>query len=152
MRVDPKSEKEIAADGLWPAGEYDFTVLKAEESVSSSGNSMATLVVQVFNEVGDTRNIYDYLVNTPKAQFKVRHFAASVGMLNQYESGNLEADEMVGKSGRLKLRITPEKDNYPAKNTIVDYLPCDEKSPRKPVERKSSAPAAMADLDDDIPF
>src|SRR5580658_7361799 len=100
MRVTPISAEEADAQSVgdpWPAGEYDFTVHEASEAVSNSGNEQTKLVLHVYNRAGQQRTVFDYLVNTAKSQWKIRHFAEAVGMVRQYETGDMPTHQMVEK-------------------------------------------------------
>ena len=152
MRFTPKSEKELASDGLWPAGTYDFEVIESDEATSASGNDMVKLKIFVFNDEGAKRTVFDYLVGTESAQFKVRGFAAAVGLLEEYESGEMDAVEMQGRTGKCKLTIQKDKSGaYPDKNGIASYVaePVTVGSVEKKTVRAKTKPA---DLDDEIPF
>ena len=87
MRVTPISAKEADAQGssILPPGDYDFKVYEASDDVSSSGNEQIKLTLHVFNPAGAHRTVFDYLVNTQKAAWKLRHFAEATGLASQYE-------------------------------------------------------------------
>lgn len=153
MRFQPKSEKELAADGLWPAGEYPFEVIEAEDTVSQkSGADMVKLTINVFNDDGKSRRVYDYLVGTPGGQFKVRGFAAATGLIDQYESGEMEAIDMQGRTGKCKIKIDKGDGSFPEKNAIATYVagPVTVGSVAKKTAR--AAGGGSQDLDDAIPF
>lgn len=155
MRFTPKSEAELSSDALWPVAEYDFEVSSAEEAQSKAGNDMVKLTLYVFNDKGDKRTVFDYLVSSEKAIFKVRQFAASVGLLAEYEAGELNAYDMQGRTGRLRLGWK-EDPGYQAQNTVSFYLPAKDTianpEMRRQSMRKQERVAAPADLDDEIPF
>ncbi len=124
MRFEPKTEKEVAVDGLLPLGDYDFEVAHAEEKQSGAGNDMIALRLRVYDNEGQFRTVFDYLVGTDGAAYKVRHFAYSVGLGAQYEKGELRADDLEGRTGKAKVCIKKDKSKqYPDKNAIADYLP-----------------------------
>lgn len=158
MRVTPKSEQEVQKEankfGPWPLGTYDFEVAEASDEISSKGNEMIKLTLHVFNQDGERRTVFDYLLES--IPHKLRHASEACGLLARYEGGQLDGVDFYGKTGRLKLGIQPEKDGYQAKNTVRDYIPA--KEPRQasasaPASRRATAPAgAAADLDDEIPF
>ena|ERR1700731_2828224 len=170
MRIDkPISEKEAEGSGFtpWRPDDYDFEVHDASEERSSTGNDMIKLTLYVFNNEGNKRTVFDYLVNSEKSQFKIRHFAAAVGLVAHYERGELDVNDIVERTGRLKLGIKKAQGDYPANNQVMDYLPRDGKAPRaaRPASRPSAParPAARSaastgtrpsseDLDDSIPF
>jgi hypothetical protein len=141
MRVTPKTEKQIAEEGMFPAGIYSAEVVKAEDTVSKAGNDMIALTLRVYH--GDrTALVNDYLLDS--MAYKVRHAAGSMGLLDSYEMGALVADDMVGKSVTVKLNVQKDKSGqYPDKNGIADYL--DGNAQKTPV-------GAGAALDDEIPF
>ncbi len=122
MNFEAKSADEIARDGLWPKGEYEFEIVKSEDTVSkSSGAGMIKLELLCYNDLGHTRRIVDYLVAALPA--KLRHFCDAVGLLNQYQSGRLCAADCEGRTGRCKVVIQEDKaGKYPPKNSIADYI------------------------------
>lgn len=155
MRFTPLSEQEAEAQSanLWPDGEYDFEVRDATEKESSQGNEMTELEVWIYDQSGGRRLVFDYLVATEKSAWKIRRFAASCGLLPQYDRGTLMANEMVGRTGKCLVRTRPAKDGYQAKNIIQDYLKAasmarSASSPASP----SRAKAPAGDIDDEIPF
>lgn len=108
MKFQPKSEKEIAEAGLWPNGEYDFEVLEAEEAADKNGNDMFKLRVKIFKEDGGSQNTFDY-VSGAWMEFKLRHLAEACGVLDDYEKGEIEAYQLVGKTGRCKVNVSKDK-------------------------------------------
>lgn len=169
MKFEPKTEKEIQEDGLWPAGEYGFEVLDSVtlggkvfatcERLSkikpdgSGGQEMIQLVTKVYNAEGNFRIIIDYLMAS--VAYKLRHAADACGLLDKYEAGQITAEDFKGKSGNLTLRIKKGTEEYPnASNAIADYI----------VGKKADLPNANAPLstanngassgfvDDSIPF
>lgn len=145
MRVEPKTEAEVSEAGNWPRGTYDFEVSEAVEKTSKTGNEMVELVVKVYDNEGKYRKIYDYLVSTDGAAYKVRHFAGATGLMKDYEAGLLNARDMIGKTGRCEVVIKKAQDGYPAKNSISDYI-----APEDGAVAPSSKTAEL--IDDEIPF
>lgn len=157
MRVDPITAEEANEQSVgdpWPAGTYDFTVKEAEEGISAAGNEQIKLTLLVYNRQGQQRTVSDYLPASKKAQWKVRHFAESVGMVRQYDSGELPTREMQGRPGRCKLGVEEATGTYAAKNKVLDYVAASglagEVNTAPPARSKIKTPAG--DLDDDIPF
>ena len=153
MRVTPKTEKEIAEMGLIPAGTYDFEVKNAEDQVSkASGNDMIKLTLTVFDDGGQSHIVFDYLLDAMPA--KLRHAAEVFGMLGKYERGALISDEMIGRTGKVKIGIQKGKDNFPDRNAVLDYVISS--APNQPASRLAPRPSEKATgvspLDDDIPF
>jgi hypothetical protein len=112
-------------------------LVKAEEKKSSKGNDMYVLDLRVFH---NNRSFYwkDYIVVTQ--EFKFRRSCDTFGILNAYKSANVDASDYMGKSGKAKIGIQPEKDGYPARNNIAEYLSRELVLPEK------------VDLQDSIPF
>ena len=147
MAIDfkPKTEKEIEEEMIFPAGDYDFDVLTAEDTVSkSSGNSMIKIKLGVY--VGSQiRRIDDYLL--PAMSAKLRHFCDTTGLLSKYEAGTLEAADCLGRAGRVKIAVDPAKEAYPAKNVVKDYV-C---RPAKPLSEKKESKVGFGE-GEDAPF
>ena len=144
LKFQPKSEAEVASAGLFPAGIYDYEVLAATDKTSKSGNSMIELNVEIFDKAGHGKRIFDYLVDSEATHYKVRHFAASAGILAKYEAGNISADDVTGCTGQCKVRVQGEKDGYPPKNAISDYIATKEAA--------KEVSAKQPNLSDEIPF
>lgn len=140
MKFTPKTDLELKEENSkfkpWPDGIYAFTVreqvvlgtrtLTTEERVSKSGNDMIVLVLEVFAN-DDEKSIFleDYLLES--MAFKFKHAAEACGLLKQYESGEIKADDFIGKSGEVSLTIQKgqKKDdgsNYPDRNSVKDYI------------------------------
>jgi hypothetical protein len=145
MRVEPKTTqqlREIEESSLLADGTYDFEVIGAVEKQSAKGNDMVELKIRI--EEDRPYIIADYLVSIDSMAYKIRHFAESVGLVDEYERGVLPADQMIGCTGKAKIKTQPAKGEYRAKNVVADYVK---------VEGASAAKKpAMADLDDEIPF
>lgn len=153
MKFDPKTDQQLQQleeENLLPAGVYDFEVLSAEDTHSSKGNEMAVVKLQISSPDGRERTVIDYLVSTDAMAFKIKHFAESVGLMGEYQSGELAAEDMKGCVGQCKIIITPAKGEYRAKNTVADYVKkSGANSGSKPIGDPRPAPPP---LDDDIPF
>ena len=150
MRFDPKTELELALDRLLPEGVYDFQVVNAEDSVSSKGNEMIKLTIKVFSDGGHDIVIMDYLLSAMAR--KLRHFAYAVGLGDAYEHGMIDAVHCLGRSGKIELIVEegkqkPEGGNYPAKNSVKDYIVVKENEGSSVVKQKG-----IEGLDDDVPF
>jgi len=145
MRLTPMSDEQLAVMNLLPDGEYQFEVTNAEDTKSKSGNDMIKLTLTVWDAEGRQHTVYDYLLEAmPK---KLKHFAKHLGLITKYESGELLADDCIGKCGTLDLIIQEDKSGkYPPRNSVADY-----------VEKKDfvnhGSPVKEGDLfDDDLPF
>jgi hypothetical protein len=149
MRTTPKTAKEIAESGLWPAGTYDYEVLTAEDTISKAGADMIKLKVKIFNDEGNSQIVFDYLLDAMPA--KLRHAAEAFGLIEEYEAGGFDAIECEGKTGRCKVTIQKDKTgSYPDRNSISDYIP---EVNATSIERKTrKARDETRDIDDEIPF
>lgn len=149
MRTTPKTEKELAEAGIWPAGTYDFEVLTAEDTISRKGSDMIKLKVKIFNDAGESQTLFDYILDAMPA--KLRHAAEAFGLLEEYEAGGFEAIDCEGKTGKCKIK-TDKSEGYPDKNGIADYITI---VTTGSVEKKTARAAKVrggGDLNDDIPF
>lgn len=145
MRFEPRTENQVQEAGLLVKGVYDFVVLTAEDKTSAAGNEMIALKLGV--EDGERQKwVNDYLLATEGGAYKLRHFAASVGMLPEYEAGELTAASMRDRAGKCKIGIDPAKDGFAAKNKVTDYV--------VPAMAKAASGATKADddMDTEIPF
>lgn len=155
---EPKSEQEIDAMMVWPAGEYDFEVEGAKHKTSkSSGKPMIELTLRVFDEEGRSQLLTDWLVasNQPLPLRKLRHYCSATDSMDAYESGTLDNFLGEGAAGRLKLYI--EKDpQYGDKNKVADYVKRADERPELqgvPAEQTRRAMATSNQIDDpEIPF
>jgi len=154
MQFNPRTEKELKEQNLLPQGDYDFTVLEAKEGKNKSHNDMISLKLDVYKPDGNTIWVYDYLLEA--MGFKLRHAAEVFGMLDQYESGALNANEMIGKSGKVKIVTQKDKTGqYPDRNTVADYIVDKEQSTQRAANDYKQATGATGfanDLDDELPI
>lgn len=159
MRVTPITSEQADEQSVgdpWPPGEYDFTVSEAVEGTSqASGNEQIKLTLHVFNRQGQQRTVFDYLSSAPKSQWKIRHFAETVGMVRQYETGEMPVHEMLGRPGRCKLRVKPADGQYSAQNAVNDYVKnygAEQTIKTRPESSADRKKAPVRDFDDEIPF
>ena len=142
MKFTPRTEREVSR--IFEKGDYKFNVLSAEEKKSKTGNEMIHLKLNVeHNEISGKNTIVDcYLLSGhPSFEHLIRHFCYSVGLENEYESGNILPEFCVDKFGIVRLSIEEDKTGkYPDKNRVIDFL----------VEKNTSK--INTDLNDDVPF
>lgn len=153
MKFTPKSEKQIAEEGLLPEGTYGFEVAKAEDKVSKSGNDMIEVNLRVFNTDGSFVFVRDYLME--KISYKLRHFAEAAGLLEKYESGEFTASDCEGRTGNVKIIIKKDTTGqYPDKNEVRDYVVSEQsaKTFTTKVKGHVADKANQSPLDDSIPF
>lgn len=146
---------QIKNDGaeLLPEGEYTFTVTKVDKTISqNSGAPMAVVTLQ-FNGPNDAVvNVYDYLVLTRAAEWKLSAFFRAIGMKKHGEPFVMDWDAAEGKTGRAEIYVdefekqsggTAQKnkvDRYIDKDTDAETAPAADPEPAAPV------------TEDDIPF
>ncbi len=145
MRFLAKTEQELMAYQLLQPGTYPFSVTKAEECVSKSGNEMIKLTITIWETAGSSRQIFDYLLEA--MPLKLRGFALATGMPEKYNSGEIKASDCENKEGYVQIGIEPGKPKedgtlYPARNSVKAYTTLKEEI-MKPVDNG---------LNDDIPF
>ena len=160
MKFAPKTEDEIRKEqekrGAWPPGVYDAEISTAIEKVSSTGNDMIELTLQVYHpDDGSQRQVYDWLVATPGGAYKVRHCCEAAGLRDAYESGSVEPYQLEGKSVRVKLMIDAKSEIK--RNRVQDYVVDAPAAPvRAPAPARAAAAAAASKpsdpFGDDIPF
>lgn len=157
MQFNSRSREELARESLTPPGEYDFEIISAEETTSKKGNEMIKLKLRVFVENGEI-HVYDYLV--AGMEYKLANFCDAIGRSDDYDDGEINADNLVGCAGKLKLVIEEaqkDKDTgevkWPAKNVVKTYI-AGKKGQEKMAERRvKTAPTAAVKTDDEeIPF
>ena len=153
MNFKPKSEKELAEQSLWAEGEYDFEIVKAEYAISgpkskTPGTKYIKMTARIFSD--ESSHLINPILH-PGMEWQLRAFCYEVGLDQRYESGLLEPDDCIGRSGKLQLVIEKSKDNFPAKNAVKEW---GSKSEKKQAEEKAALPKADAaePESDDVPF
>jgi hypothetical protein len=98
----------------WNPGEYEVEILDAEEKESKAGNDMIVLKCRVI--VGGEQKgakITEHLVFTPKAFFKVDQVRAALGFaVVPEEEVDVEAEDFIGKRGRVILKVKEDDDRW----------------------------------------
>jgi len=119
MKFTPKKEEELGKKSfVLPAGEYEFSVMSAEDTKSTAGNEMIKVKLAVYPpDGGKPSHVYDNLLEA--MAYKLRHFAFAVGLGEEYSSGKLEASECAGRGGLVTLKVG-EYQGKP-KNEVEDY-------------------------------
>jgi len=151
MRFTPKTQEEIDFENLLPKGEYDFEVVKAEDAVSKKGNEMIKVNLKVFHGEG-FQFVTDYLMEA--MAYKLRHFFETIGMIDAYNAGSVQAADLVGACGKVHIDIEPASGEYAAKNTVKDYGSKAAKKAEKDAAKPSFIRQAEDESDDDgtIPY
>lgn len=137
------NEEQDKLRGAFPKGEYPFHIKSIEEKLCSNEiNTMLVVDLVVINDSGRQLTIRDWvMLDMENWEWKLRHFAATCGLLDRYDKGLLEASDFLGKNGVAKLTIAEyEKDGEVAFiNRVSDYI--------KPGQAKGND-----FIDDDIPL
>ena len=153
MRFAKKTEQELQIMNLIDKGQYQYTVLAAEDAVSKSGKDMIKLQLKVWDADGREHLIYDYLLEAMPQ--KLKHFADTCGLADKYELGEINADDCKHKSGYLELIIQEDKSGqYGPRNSVKDYIKRSNVTEfAKPGKETVKENGKEADLfNDDIPF
>lgn len=150
MKFTPKTEKEIAEEKLLPVGDYPFQISAAEDYVSKAGNEMIKAEVRVFKPDGNFLLVDDYLGEF--MMHKILHLCQATGLEDDYNAGLIKPENLVGKTGQLKLSIQKDKTGqYPDRNSIKDYIVgADLKIPKTDLDKLIDGD--KDDLADEIPF
>ena len=144
-------------------GVYPFDVIAADEGVSKTGNDMITVQLQIDVPGRDNPiTVYDYLVSTPKALFKIEQFCDAVGL--DFKSGDLEPENILGLSGKAKFILDKPNDNGDRYLKVKQYI-SDKGFQEQPKNNLTHAQQAKLETaragvsnapepkdDDDIPF
>jgi hypothetical protein len=105
-----------------PEGIYDFTVADANEKMSqSSGNDMIELQLIVKGPDGEEVKIFDNLVFSPKAFWKIDMFRVCTGdKLVAGQSVEFNAEDCLDRTGKCCVII--DKFEGRERNKVKEYL------------------------------
>lgn len=136
-----------------PEGAYDFSVLHAEDKLSQANNEMWKLTLKIFDGNGGHIQIFDYLVKTEKAYFKISQFCKATGLHDRLKAGDdIGASELKGLSGQLKLGIEND-DTYGEQNRVKGYVVLENQGSAPPQPEPVHKPVReMPPEGSDIPF
>jgi hypothetical protein len=143
------NEEEDQMRNVFEKGGYAFQVKSIESKKTKSGNNLM-LVVELSvhdSKFARTINVKDWIVlDMEEMAWKLRHFAATCGLLEKYDAEELDAKDFLGKYGVVKLSIREyEQDGELRKaNAVADYI-----KPGK--ENLKEATPSNDFVDDDIP-
>ena|ERR1700748_412633 len=142
MQFSPQENRK-----LWNDGTYSFKILESvtfgskihytEDTTSQkTGNPMLKLVLEVYNSHGKSIIVLNYITDTMVK--KLYNLAHSIGRPDLFVGGELKANDLINKTGKLLLTTDKDKSGqFPDKNSVKDYI--------------AAAPASTK-LDDEIPF
>lgn len=159
MEFNPEDGASSGGFDLLPEGMYDVKVIEAEERVSQKGNQMIALTLSARHPDGYDCRIWDYLVSTSAAVFKIRMFCHGADLMKQFESGRLKASECIGRTLTAKIGVESGRDGYSDRNTIIDYQPSgavpagiSTTGESESTPNQSETPAPIDVSTDEIPF
>lgn len=125
----------------FPEGEYEFVTEMCEPKTSDNGNNMIVAHITIFSPSGKGLSIKDCLLHEhEQMKYKWRQYCESVGLTQQYESGEINLDAMRGVHGKCIIKHEKEKNG--------DRMFCKIKSYVKPSENKTEEHP----FNDDITF
>lgn len=124
MGYQPKSEDQLAKEGLLADGTYEFEVQDTSDKPSKKGNDMYTLKLHIFAPDGAAHIVYDYIaLGNNFGERKLRHAADACRLLDIYGTGNLKPSDFMGKTGKVVVKIQEGNADYPMpKNVVSDYV------------------------------
>jgi Protein of unknown function (DUF669) len=138
-----------------PEGVYDFVVADANDKRSQGGNEMIELQLIIKGPDGQESKVYDNLVFTPKAFWKIDTFRLCTGdKLVKGQSVEFDATDCLDRTG--KCYVIVDKYEGRERNKVSEYLdPAvikDSQSPQQAVKPQPSAASATSPADDEIPM
>ena len=140
-------------------GVYKMEVASAADKTSQNGNAMIKLVCKIQMPDGSAGpEVWDHLVFTAKAAWKIDQFLASIGRATiPGEDIDVDAINLIGAVGVALIGEEPWQTNPDHKfNTIERWIFGDEREgflggKSKPVAKKQAVVTAVED-NDEIPF
>ena len=152
---------ELKQAGLYfvEPGVYRMEVANATDKTSQNGNAMIKLVCKILMPDGSAGpEVWDHLVFTAKAAWKIDQFLASIGQATvPGEDVEVDAIDLIGATGVALIGEEPGQTNPDHKfNCIERWIFGDERErflagKSKPVAKKQTVVTADED-GDEIPF
>lgn len=110
IKFTPKTPEQIASMGdLFPEGWSKFKITKCEEKKSTTGNDMLVIEAQAPHLDRVYTQVEFLVFGTAVGDKLLRNLAESVGLIKEYESGQLETSMMLGKD--VYFNIFHQKDH-----------------------------------------
>lgn len=138
MDWDSGISAEAGQANLPPVGEYGFTVVELEKTLSKTGKKMAKVVIELDQEAQFWK-VTDYLVLQENMKWKLAQFFESLGLKKKGEPlTSMPWDKVLNETGRVKIKHETYEGN---ENCKVDrYITTD------------AAQAPKAPDTSDVPF
>ena len=163
LNYDVMSEEQAEQERyqLLKEGEYNAVIASSEDKTSSTGNPMMDMSLTVYDELGKTYSVRDFLVFTRQMMWKIINCADSAGLLPEYNTGKFCSNAVINKNIRVKIGLEegkiiphdklqgkPEGSTYPSKNKVMAYI---KRAEQKPLGHKEPD-LKENDIDNDVPF
>jgi len=106
-----------------PVGDYLCSLVAAEETVSKAGNEMINLRWKVEEDEFEGRIIFDAMVFTEAAMFRVKQTLRGLGFPKNF-AGEIDVEGLVGRTAMLLIDIEnstqtdDDGDPYPPRNRV----------------------------------
>jgi len=165
MKYTPYTEAQIQSMNVMEPGIYRFQVLEAiitdqygQPLRDKNGTDMAKLKLLIWDAENRERTLFTYISGDGNFAYKLRHFAKTIGMLQQYEDAIFEIDKTIGKQGhadivikRGTLKTDGSGEMWADRNDVKDFVLTADGSV---VNHSHAAPALQVEqtLEEDIPF
>lgn len=124
------SEDDITNRNVSPEGEYPFTIVevavkKTKGKLNDQGqlinvNPMLELTLEFHDQNGLVKKQKDWIVFSEGMDWKLRHLANTVGLLELYESDSLDAGHLLKKHGVVILG--QRDDDYQGQKRKVNFV------------------------------
>ncbi len=148
MKYSRMSEDQDRNRNALPKGDYPFIIKAVEDKPTKSGRyNMLVLDLEIHLDNGRTKKQKDWVVyDMEEMAWKLRHLAATTGLLAEYESEVLAPEDLLEKHGVVRLttqEFTDSDGEITTSNAVKDYV--------KPGEARGVAPIKSG-LPEDAPF
>lgn len=128
-----------------PEGDYDATIVSAEEAKAKTGAQMIVVKYKVYTPDGREVPLTDRIV-LPAFTWKLKKIAKAIGKADKFEDGTLGPDDLFNENVKLSLKVE-EQQGYEPQNQIKSIG-----SSSLAVSRPTRATTAAPMTEDDIPF
>ena len=139
---------------ILPPGEYAFKVTGFEKQHSNNSQApMAKVTLEVEHD-GELVNVFDYLVLTKKAEWKLCSFFRCLGLKKHGEPFVMQWNRVVGATGRAKVYVekyTKKDGSSGESNKVKHYIdpPGPRASAPAPASQPPRQPLSYADRPDE---
>lgn len=135
MRYKPYTEAQIQSMNIMEEGIYPFRVIEiittdkfGNSMQDKSGIDIAKLKLLVQGHHGEEKIICTHVHGDGTFAYKLRNFAITIGMIEEYENGTFKIEDTVGKSGNAQIVIKKggikkngSGEMWPDRNDIKDF-------------------------------